>query len=134
MSYFDNAQTVNRIKELLKSQGRSLTFMYNVLNLPVGYLRDVKANKTALTDERLQAIADFINTTTEYLKGETDIKEKAAPISRNDFDEKQYEFFNRFNTLDADLKNLLYQVASLDNEGQQIVSALVSRLAKSQEK
>ena len=134
MSYFDNAQTVNRIKELLKSQGRSLTFMYNVLNLPVGYLRDVKANKTALTDERLQAIADFLNTTTEYLKGETDIKEKTAPISGNGFDEKQYEFFNRFNTLDADLKNLLYQVASLDNEGQQIVSALVSRLAKSQEK
>lgn len=87
MSNFDNIQTVNKIKELLKSQGRSLTFMYKVLNLPVGYLRDVKAKKTVLTDERLQTIADFLNTTTEYLKGETDIKEKAAPISGNGLSE-----------------------------------------------
>ena len=89
MSNFDNIQTVNKIKELLKSQGRSLTFMYKVLNLPVGYVRDVKAKKTVLTDERLQTIADFLNTTTEYLKGETDIKEKAAPISGNGLSEIQ---------------------------------------------
>ena len=87
MYYFDKSKTVNRIKELSKSQGRSLTYMYNALNLPVGYLRDVKANKTALTDERLQAIADFLDTTTEYLKGKTDIKEKAAPISGNGLSE-----------------------------------------------
>ena len=133
MYYFDKSKTVNRIKELSKSQGRSLTYMYNALNLPVGYLRDVKANKTALTDERLQAIADFLDTTTEYLLGKTDIKEKAAPISGNGFDE-QYELFKRFNALDPDLKNLLYQVASLDCEGQQIVATLVSRLVKSQDK
>lgn len=89
MSNFDNIQTVNKIKELLKSQGRSLTFMYKVLNLPVGYLRDIKAKKTVLTDERLQTIADFLNTTTEYLKGETDIKEKAVPISGNGLSEIQ---------------------------------------------
>ena len=47
MSNFDNIQTVNKIKELLKSQGRSLTFMYKVLNLPVGYVRDVKAKKNS---------------------------------------------------------------------------------------
>ena len=94
MSNFDNIQTVNKIKELLKSQGRSLTFMYKVLNLPVGYLRDVKAKKTVLTDEGLQTIADFLNTTTEYLKGETDIKEK-PPASAREIERQTEELLGK---------------------------------------
>lgn len=79
----------------------------------------------------LSKIADYFCVTIEDLtNGE---KEKAAPISGNGFDE-QYELFKRFNALDPDLKNLLYQVASLDCEGQQIVATLVSRLVKSQDK
>lgn len=112
MSNFDNIQTVNKIKELLKSQGRSLTFMYKVLNLPVGYLRDVKAKKTVLTDERLQTIADFLNTTTEYLKGETDTKEKAAPISGNGLSENEIKLIKLWRSFSPDEQKTVLKILS----------------------
>lgn len=66
------------IKNLSKEKGWSLSFLASKLGLTASYFTDVKNGKTKISDDRLAAIADLLNTTPEYLKGETDIKEKPA--------------------------------------------------------
>ncbi len=94
VSDFNKILAVDRIKELAKSKGYSLTFLYKTLNLPNCYLRDVKANKTTFTEERISLIANFLNTTPEYIKGETNIKEKAAFFPENELSEIQQAMVN----------------------------------------
>ena len=43
-----------------------------------GFLSCVRNGTDRINDDELQVIADILNTTPEYLKGETDIKEKPA--------------------------------------------------------
>ena len=106
----DKSEIIDRIKGLSKEQGTSLTFMYKQLGLPSGYLRDVNANKTALTETRIEAIANFLNTTPEYLKGETDKKEKAAPITGSDLSERECELLRIFRQLSVEEQDLFLKM------------------------
>ena len=72
---------LDRIKDSSKAMGWSLSFLASKLGLTASYFTDVKNGKTKIPEYRLIAIAELLNTTPEYLKGETDIKEK--PISQN---------------------------------------------------
>ncbi len=110
MVFLNKSEIIERIKALSKEQGYSLTFIYKQLNLPSGYLRDVNANKTALTDERIALIADFLNTTPAYLKGETDIKEKAAPVSGSDLSERDIQFLEIFRQLSVEEQDLFLKM------------------------
>lgn len=69
---------IDFVLHLAKEKGISQAFICNKLGLSRNYLAEVKKGKTSLTDDRLAVIADILNTTPEYLKGETDIKEKPA--------------------------------------------------------
>lgn len=73
--------TIDIVLRLSKERGISQAFICNKLGLSRNYLSEVKKGKTSLSDDRLIIIADILNTTPEYLKGETDIKEK--PTARN---------------------------------------------------
>jgi hypothetical protein len=84
--------------------------MYKQLGFPSGYLRDVNANKTALTKSRLNAIADYFGVSVEYLKGETDIKEKAAPVSGSDLSERDIEFLKIFRQLSVEEQDLFLKM------------------------
>lgn len=75
---------VDRIKERAKAKDISLRKMYRELELPQEYLRDVNAGKSSLTELRLEKIADYLDTTVEYLRGETDEKNKPAPETENE--------------------------------------------------
>lgn len=75
--------TIDNVLQLSREKGVSQAFICNKLGLSRNYLSEVKKGKTSLTDDRLIIIADLLNTTPEYLKGETDIKEKPA-ISKDD--------------------------------------------------
>lgn len=110
VAILDKSEIINRIKDLSKEQGTSLTFMYKQLGLPSGYLRDVNANKTALTETRIEAIANFLNTTPEYLKGETDIKEKTAPITEDGLSEKECELLRIFRLLSVEEQDLFLKM------------------------
>ena len=116
MEIFDKAATIERIKALSKEKGTSLTFMYKQLGFPSGYLRDVNANKSALTKERIFAIADYFGVSVEYLKGETDIKEKAAPLSESDLSFEDIEFLKAVDLLNPDFQRLMLAAAELDAE------------------
>ena len=67
---------VNRIKKLAKEKGMSQAFLCAQLGLRRGYLGECATGKDRLTNERIAKIADILNTTPAYLRGETDKKEK----------------------------------------------------------
>lgn len=68
--------TIDRLLMLAKEKGISQAFICSKLGLSRTYLSDVRNGKARLSEERISAIADLLNTTPEYLKGETDVKEK----------------------------------------------------------
>ena len=79
--------TIDRIKALTKEKGISLSFICRKLGLARNYLSEVKNGKAKLTDDRLAIIADILNTTPEYLKGETDEKEKPTGAQADELSE-----------------------------------------------
>lgn len=62
----------DRIKALAKEQGKSITYLCSLLNRPKYYLNDIKKNDSEMPEEYLKTIANELNTTVAYLKGETD--------------------------------------------------------------
>lgn len=79
---------IDRIKLLAKERHRSLSYICENIGLKSrSFFSDVEANKVQLTEERLQQIADILDTTTDYLHGKTDKKEKpgiSAELSERD--------------------------------------------------
>lgn len=68
--------TVQRIKQLAKQQGRSLTYLCKVIGLESrSYFNDIEKNNRVIPDDKLQIIADALGTTTDYLIGNTDAPE-----------------------------------------------------------
>lgn len=62
-----------RIKKIAKEQGKSVAYICKLINRPRYYLNDVaKAPGQGISDEDLRAIAIDLNTSVEYLRGETD--------------------------------------------------------------
>lgn len=63
----------DRIKELAKKQGKSITYICQLIDRPKYYLNDVsKTPERRISDEDLKTIAINLGTTVEYLTGETD--------------------------------------------------------------
>lgn len=67
---------LDRIKELAKEKRRSFVFLSNSLGQNDGYLKDKRLHNSPLNEEQLKILADILDTTTDYLHGKTDIKEK----------------------------------------------------------
>lgn len=72
---------IDRIHMLRKEKGIKISSICSQLNLNPNYLNDVAKGKSQLPGDRLAQIAEILGTTPEYLKGETDIKEKPTPES-----------------------------------------------------
>ena len=64
---------IDRIKALAKLQGKSITYICQLIDRPKYYLNDVaKSPDRMIADEDLKTIATNLATTVAYLKGETD--------------------------------------------------------------
>ena len=61
-----------RIKELAKAQGKTLSYVCQLIGRKVYYLNDLKKTPEMMPDEDLRIIAANLSTSVEYLKGETD--------------------------------------------------------------
>lgn len=87
--------TIDRVLQLAKEKGISQAFICGKLGLRRNYLSDVRIGKDNLSDDRLVIIADILNTTPEYLKGETDKKERpdTQSIKPNDKDMRLVNWF-----------------------------------------
>lgn len=80
--------TIDRVLQMAKEKGISQAFICGKLGLRRTYLADVRLGKDSLNDDRLAIIADILNTTPEYLKGETDIKEKPTSTQADELDKE----------------------------------------------
>ena len=67
---------IEKIYLLAKEKGISNTFICQKLNRPRSFLTDVRQGKLRISDDQLAVIADILDTTPDYLKDETDKKEK----------------------------------------------------------
>ena len=96
---------IDKIKELAKEQGKSLTFICTKLGLAKTYFIDVQKGKNTLKPDRLAQIADILGTTPEYLRGETDIKEK--PLLSEELSDEEYEMLKLWRAAPSDKRRTL---------------------------
>lgn len=71
----------SRLDKLLTETGISKAHLCSLVGRERYYIRDAKNKAIGIPDSFVQIWADALHTTPEYLKGETDIKEK--PTARN---------------------------------------------------
>ena len=103
---------INRTLELAKEKGISQAFICGKLGLRRTYLSDVRVGKDSLTDDRLTIIAAILNTTPEYLKGETDIKErKLTAITGDELKGWEHDFMHDVRQLSSDNLEMLWKMA-----------------------
>ena len=63
---------INKIKELAKSKGISITYICEQFGTSRGYLNDVARGKNSMSEERIRKVAEILGTTYEYLTDQTD--------------------------------------------------------------
>lgn len=68
----------NRLDELLSQKGISKTHLCNLIGKERYYIRDAKSKNVDVPEEYIEIWANALNSTSAYLKGETDQKEKTA--------------------------------------------------------
>ena len=68
---------IDRIRSRAKEMGLSLSFICSKLGLAKVYFNDVEKNGRDIPPSRLEAIAQLLQTNSDYLTGKSDIKEKA---------------------------------------------------------
>ena len=61
-----------RTKELCAQNGIQLKYIHQKLGRGSTYLNDAWRGKASLSDSEYRVVADILNTTPEYLRGETD--------------------------------------------------------------
>ena len=79
-------------------------------------------------------IAEKYNVPIAWLTGETDIKEKAAPVSGNDFSLDEIEFLKAVDLLNPAMQRAMVALSALDQETLERIADLAESLAKSKER
>lgn len=71
--------TTQRIRALCTEQGRSLKYLCDQIGVKSRtYFQDIEKQQRQIPDDKLKIIANILNTTTDYLLGETDEKNKPS--------------------------------------------------------
>lgn len=96
---------IDKIKKLAKEQGKSLSFICAQLKTSRTFFLDVERGKSSLKPDRLAQIAEILGTTPEYLRGETDIKEK--PLLSEELSDEEYEMLKLWRAAPSDKRRTL---------------------------
>lgn len=88
----------DKIKSRAKELGIKLSFLCEKIGAYPTYIADLKNKKLDIPDDRLSTIADLLNTTVEYLRDETDKKEKPLG-STEELSDLEREIMERLNAL-----------------------------------
>lgn len=100
----------DRIRELAKQSDLPLAFLCRRIGVAKVYFNDIDKSGRDIPDDKLSAIAELLNTTPEYLKGETDIKEKPAGINTDELSSAGKELFEYIKKLPPDKQKLALQI------------------------
>lgn len=82
----------------------------------------------------IYVIAEKYNVSISWLTGETDIKEKAAPVSGNDFSLDEIEFLKAVDLLNPAMRRTMIALSALDQEELDRFADLAESFAKSKER
>lgn len=67
---------LDRLEGMAKEQGVTKTHLCSLVGRPKYYLNDIKNKGLSVPESYIEAWSEALHTTPEYLKGETDVKEK----------------------------------------------------------
>ncbi len=119
-------EQIDRIKLLAKDKGIKIKYICSQLGLSETYLANVRNGRDRMTSERLEKIAKILETTPEYLKGETDNPDIPKEPTAIFEDERQAELNAIFERMpdESSKDNMLDLVRffELTNKHQYIVS------------
>ena len=101
--------TLERIIQELKEQNKKQRDLTDHLGLTHNIFGNWKAGRNSSYKKYIHAIAQYLDVSVEYLKGETDIKK--APITKDERIDELYELAKDLN--DAELMALKSFVAGL---------------------
>lgn len=85
----------DRIKALLKENGLTMKFFNDKFGKNRSFLSNVLSGSDNIDEAQIEFLAEKLNTTPEYLKGETDIKEKPATTQDDELDKEFSELIKR---------------------------------------
>ena len=100
---------IDKIYELAKEKGIKTSFICSQIGKNESYLRQIKAGKSNIPENILIQIADILDTTTDYLQGKTDKKEK--PDVNVELSEKEKRILSIIRTLSPEDVNRLEAIA-----------------------
>lgn len=75
---------IDRIRELSKKRGISLSFLCRKMEVATPYFLDIEKQHRSIPNEKLEIIAKTLFTSVEYLKGETDNVDDFIILDRNE--------------------------------------------------
>lgn len=110
---------VDRIKSRAKGMGITMTFLCNLIDKYPTFLACVRNGTDRIDKDELEVIAAKINTTVEYLTGQTDNPELPEPPTANASDKNVLRLAGRDGT---------YQERILSDEQMEILRKLVDQL------
>ena len=95
--YLDKKSIIraDRIKALLKENGLTMKFFNDKFGNNRSFLSNVLSGSDNIDEAQIEFLAEKLNTTPEYLKGETDIKEKPATTQDDELDKEFSELIKR---------------------------------------
>lgn len=101
---------IDRVMKLAKAEGIKLSYLAGLFGLGRTYFQDVKKRNADIPEDRLIIIAEKLNTTPEYLKGETDTKEKPTGESTDGLSEYDARVLDWFHSLPPEKRQAILEI------------------------
>lgn len=100
----------DRIRELAKQCDLPLAFLCRRIGVAKVYFNDIDKSGRDIPDDKLSIIASILNTTPEYLKGETDQKEKPAGESTDGLSDYEVRMLAWFRSLPPEKRRAILEI------------------------
>ncbi|HIW74758.1 MAG TPA: helix-turn-helix domain-containing protein [Firmicutes bacterium] len=100
----------DRIRELAKQSDLSLAFLCRRIGVAKVYFNDIDKSGRDIPDYKLSVIADILNTTPEYLRGETDVKEKPAGNKADELSDYDARVLAWFRSLPPEKRKAILEI------------------------
>ena len=105
-----------RTQELLREKGLKKKYLFEKIGKTPVLFNDWKLGKSKPTEQVLLAIAEVLDTTPEYLRGETDKKEK--PAEDGELSQMEKEMLRRLTALSPEMQEKAMEFLALLQDAQ----------------
>lgn len=102
----------DKIRELAKQNDLPLAFLCRRLGVAKVYFNDIDKSGRDIPEDKLKIIADLLNTTPEYLKGETETKEKGSATENGDrsLTKEEWDVISAYRAASEEIKDAVKRI------------------------